>query len=586
MSWLKNAVSKVGEKAEAIKQSERFQRLQEKTSEVVATAAEKYKHARERIGRPASAIEFEAQLENRAKATSTLPGLVELHKSWTQSLIAAANKEGPKVTMGEHELTFKEMLLQSRALEFTLEAIVSDPTLRENYVELTAPDDKSSPLACLSELLSKTLVCSPAEWSGIIKVAMSGGLPGEQQVNWLCAVITSMKCDWNEEVLNSERKDLALKAEYLRQEIKQLDGSEDDEQLQKRTALSAELLETYSSVRHNLEDAQLHRQEVQTARASDLKLLSEQIQAHIAGLESSSTSSTVQQKHLEGELNQSQDSIKLQLQHMDEVRANIDKEIDDLDERKRRLRIELDDVSRQLDEARMKQKQHMEKCDKQREELHALKSSMKEKIDSANQDVAKAENEKKVLESTKQMVHDVDGLLQQSLGDQLEDLSKKKAHFQEHFQLLLAEHLRYAQEQAGKLRSRAEAAMASQDPAERKAVLEAGQAAQEALGAFGHMHLSSLASSGAEAQLEQVKGAHEAIISLLDESIATSAAPVDGVVPPAAAEPAANDAMKQDATSTPATGPSPAPTSPATGGPVPEASTSGYPSGAPPAPIL
>jgi len=154
-------------------------------------------------------------------------------------------------------------------------------------------------------------VFPPAEWAGIIKVAMSGGLPGEQQVNWLCSVISSMKCDWNEEVLNNERKDLALRAEYLKQEIKQLEGNA-DEQLDKRTALSAELLETYSSVRRNLEDAQVHRREVQTARASDLKLLSEQIQAHIAGLESSSSSSTAQQKHLEGELNQSQDSIKLQ----------------------------------------------------------------------------------------------------------------------------------------------------------------------------------------------------------------------------------------------------------------------------------
>lgn len=66
----------------------------------------------------------------------------------------------------------------------------------------------------------------------------------------------------------------------------------------------------------------------------------------------------------EGELNQSQESLKMQLTHLDEVRAQIDKEIEDLDEKKRQLRIELDDVSRQLDEARMKQKQHMEKSDK------------------------------------------------------------------------------------------------------------------------------------------------------------------------------------------------------------------------------
>lgn len=52
MSWLKSAVSKVGEKAEALKQSERFQKLSERTSSVVASAAEGVKRAREKIGRP------------------------------------------------------------------------------------------------------------------------------------------------------------------------------------------------------------------------------------------------------------------------------------------------------------------------------------------------------------------------------------------------------------------------------------------------------------------------------------------------------------------------------------------------------
>ncbi|CAE7942581.1 cmk2, partial [Symbiodinium necroappetens] len=113
-------VCEVGEKAEAIKHSERFQRLQERTSVVVASAAEGVKRAREKIGRPANAIEFEAQLESRAKSTRTLASIVEMHKSWVQS-ISAGNKEGPRVVSGDHELGFKEMFLQSRALEYSME---------------------------------------------------------------------------------------------------------------------------------------------------------------------------------------------------------------------------------------------------------------------------------------------------------------------------------------------------------------------------------------------------------------------------------------------------------------------------------
>ncbi|CAL1173594.1 unnamed protein product [Cladocopium goreaui] len=193
MSWLKNAVSKVGEKAEAIKQSERFQKLQEKTSVVVASAAESVKRAREKIGRPANAIEFEAQLENRAKTTRTVPAIQEMHKTWAQSIVASNNKEGPRVSEGDHDLGFKEMFLQSRALENSLEVIISEPSLREHYMKLPTADD--SPVAALHELLSKSLAFPAAQWQGLIQVAMSGILSGDQ-VTWILSIVTAMKNDW------------------------------------------------------------------------------------------------------------------------------------------------------------------------------------------------------------------------------------------------------------------------------------------------------------------------------------------------------------------------------------------------------
>ncbi|CAE8626154.1 unnamed protein product [Polarella glacialis] len=154
-----------------------------------------------------------------------------MHKAWAQQVASSGSKEGPRVSMGDVELGFKEMLLQSRALEYTLEVIASEPSLRQNYME-----PLSSPVACLYELLSKTLAFPVAQWAEILKVAMSGTLPGDQQTDFLLAAVSALKCDWHEEVLFNQRKDLALRAEYLRQEIRQVEGSQSDAQLSRRMA--------------------------------------------------------------------------------------------------------------------------------------------------------------------------------------------------------------------------------------------------------------------------------------------------------------------------------------------------------------
>ncbi|CAE8689678.1 unnamed protein product [Polarella glacialis] len=330
-----------------------------------------------------------------------------MHKAWAQQVASSGSKEGPRVSMGDVELGFKEMLLQSRALEYTLEVIASEPSLRQNYME-----PLSSPVACLYELLSKTLAFPVAQWAEIIKVAMSGTLPGDQQTDFLLAAISALKCDWHEEVLFNQRKDLALRAEYLRQEIRQVEGSQTDAQLSRRMAASAELLQTYGAVRQNLQEAQTHGKEVQQARESELKLLAEQIQ----------------------------------------VRVGIDKELEDLETRKRELRIELDDVSRQLDEARTKQRQHMEKFDKQQSELHVSKSALKVKIDAADSEAGQADKEKAVLEQTRKLIQETESALQQSLGGQLDELKQKQEKFQEHFKMLLLDHLRDAEVQVKRIR--------------------------------------------------------------------------------------------------------------------------------------
>ncbi|CAE7641494.1 EMB2745 [Symbiodinium sp. CCMP2456] len=965
--------------------------VSERTSVVVASAAEGVKRAREKIGRPANAIEFEAQLESRAKSTRTLAGIVEMHKSWVQS-ISAGNKEGPRVVSGDHELGFKEMFLQSRALEYSMEVIVSEPSLREQYVDPPNPDDKTSAIACLYELFSKTLAFPASQWQGLIRVAMTEGLPREEQATWLTTAITAMKADWclvastsfatrqgnswatpgrlqgclsmslpqrplahrqaetgkgrpgcrqtngpvfggllvrkaclcfiflvlstmgpilfdwvkrgnsgsfpfsvpalvfnawaidafvgfcwavtqgsksvqllwrpdmvwrffittslfvagdmlsfmsiehldvgtfslvgkalaiiltvllsrlvlkkgqslqqyslvaavavatmffcqsevqarqatnlakvlrsptqasmswylglaerstavfltsfaavlqeqlltnrpgipfmvqqswmslaamtlslltlrfvhglpfsaltegfghwrvlvllfsyvasglttalmvkklgaiakslcvpiylgfcyayavytgsasltlqvlaawtastacillyaiskikapqsevlnerakraeqptpsaaspmdpspestslerqrsedpantcetafgrgvalpltpssaetvndtdasadgseskreSEEVLYTERKELALRAEFLKQELKQLEATDAEEATKKRIDTSAQLLRTYDAVRQNLQTSQAQRDEVRHLREQELLALQQQIQARMVGLQSFADSCTSQQRDLEGELNQSQDSIKLQLQHMDEVRAGIDKEIDELDERKRQLRIELDTVSRQLDEARMKQKQHMESCDRQRAEFYHTKAALKEKLDAANTDGAAKAKEKELLDQTRQLIEETSVALQATVREQTEELKQKQAEFQSHFKLLLLDHLRYAEGRAKDLQAEAQKAVASQDPGAKEAARAAAQGAADALDELCK-DIDFLGDSSVKAQLENLRVAHSATLALLGAPASAASAPATATASSAAAE--------------------------------------------------
>ena len=94
------------------------------------------------------------------------------------------------------------MFLQSRALELSLELIISEKSLREHYMDLPTADD--TPVAALHELLSKALTVPAAQWQQLLKVAMSGVL-SEEEVSWILSVVTAMKTDWSPRHVKRDR---------------------------------------------------------------------------------------------------------------------------------------------------------------------------------------------------------------------------------------------------------------------------------------------------------------------------------------------------------------------------------------------
>merc|ERR1719482_2570249 len=75
---------------------------------------------------------------------------------------------------------------------------------------------------------------------------------------WLVSLLISLQCDWRDECLQAERKDLAFKAEKLRHELRELGAasSESPEEMAKlnadKVSKSAEFMQTYQSLRGNM----------------------------------------------------------------------------------------------------------------------------------------------------------------------------------------------------------------------------------------------------------------------------------------------------------------------------------------------
>lgn len=174
---------------------------------------------------------------------------------------STSNKQPPR-----RVLTFKQVFLKSRALEFSLKSIFTDEYLRKRFTQPT-PDDQSSPSFFLYALLQLSLSCPPEIWGGLLRVGTEAQILSEKHIDWLSLeVFGALNLDWLDEVFHSERKKMAIRAESLRNEIRAVKTafpSLSDEELEKqhrtKVLASKELVDLYNGLKSNMEKALEHR---------------------------------------------------------------------------------------------------------------------------------------------------------------------------------------------------------------------------------------------------------------------------------------------------------------------------------------
>ncbi|CAD7944952.1 unnamed protein product [Amoebophrya sp. A25] len=355
--------------------------------------------------------------------------------------------EGPK-----RYLSFKQVFLRSRALELSLETILTDEWMRKRFVP-PGPDDHSSHSFYFYSLMQNCISCPPEIWGGLLRTATESELLTDYHIRWLSRLFGILKVDWMDEVFHAERKDMAVKAEQLRNEIRgvktaspSLTDQEIEKHHKKKVNASRDLVQLYKGLRLNMEDALKHRETVLKKRNDNIKLLEAEMQDYREDLINSQENSVETREKLTKELAEASEVLKVDLESIDADRIAVDQEIEELEVRKKNLKLEIEEVTQLLLIARQKQKHFMMEQDAKRTNMYGEKDRFKREISEKERLGLECQLGTQVLHQISQIVTVTEKQMTASLSKQITELAKKRDQFDQHFVEVLRDHCRYEED--------------------------------------------------------------------------------------------------------------------------------------------
>eukprot|EP00397_Hematodinium_sp_SG-2012_P018734 GEMP01019203.1.p1 GENE.GEMP01019203.1~~GEMP01019203.1.p1 ORF type:complete len:791 (+),score=185.21 GEMP01019203.1:160-2532(+) len=415
--------------------AKKAQELAKKTKEV----------AKNRLGRYSGADDLERSFEIKLATVRNATQLAELHRSW---LIQIVQKDGSAFLDGDKHLQFRQVFLRSRALEASVELICREPHLRKEYVgDSTNPID---PIHHLFGLFKATLACPHPVWRALWRNIESQELFTEVHVKWIGNLLRVLKSDWQDEVYHAERTDLAVNAEALRAEIRNiktgdphLSDMEQERRHTRKVKASKDMVQLYRSLRQNMEEAVAHREKALARRNADLELLKSQMDSHKADLATTAVVKSQKSKNLQIELTTAASGISSQLESLENSAKDIDHRIAELEAKKKELRMQLEEVTQDLLTARHEQRKHMQEVDKTRDHLAGAKKEFHSKIQSEEENIATAESDRDLCEGIQKIIEKTEGEVAEALMKQITDLGQKRVQFDAHFVEVLKDHCRF-----------------------------------------------------------------------------------------------------------------------------------------------
>eukprot|EP00392_Amoebophrya_sp_AT5.2_P000657 g658.t1 len=294
-----------------------------------------------------------------------------------------------------------------------MEQLLGDEYMRKRFVQ-PPPDDHSSHSFYFYSLLQNSLSCPPEIWGGLLRTATEAEILAEFHLQNLTKLFSVLKIDWMDEVFHNERKDMAVRAEQLRNEIRSvktalpsLTDQEIEKHHKKKVNASRDLVQLYKGLRLNMEDALKHRQTTLQKRDENIKQLEQAMIQYRQELGDTQTSSA-----------ETRDALTKDLQSAAELFKS------DLDS------IDAERVTQLLLAAREKQKKFMQEQDKKRSDMYSEKDNFKRQITEKEQLALHCEVGTKVLTEIHRIVEVTEKQMSASLSKQISELALqlKKMH--------------------------------------------------------------------------------------------------------------------------------------------------------------
>eukprot|EP00397_Hematodinium_sp_SG-2012_P004213 GEMP01004224.1.p1 GENE.GEMP01004224.1~~GEMP01004224.1.p1 ORF type:complete len:935 (+),score=256.70 GEMP01004224.1:29-2806(+) len=369
MSWFKDTLNKVQEKSSKWKEtvSNTMDDIQRKAGDVARTA-QALGHSFTQTQKE-NAADAQVLFEEQARGLQRLLNSRDTVHRWNQGFrgdqrfIAEEKADSGHITV--RDLHFKQVFLQSQALEFCIQSIARSAELRKHLLPFPPGDENGKESSFAQEvyiLFSNTMREPQSLWLQAFCLILDDGTQSRMHAS-LFQLLHGLKLDWKEAYLLDERTSLATRKEILRQQWADRPLTADI--LEKRPRVLFQSLHSLTERSHSSREvcrlsvslhdnllASVAQIQYWTRQGGIWEKLQNELAGSIDDLDHSSAERASTEVDLAEGKSSMADNFETQMAQLSSRKEFLAKNIDDIVKEKQDLFAQLEEVVRKLEEAR------------------------------------------------------------------------------------------------------------------------------------------------------------------------------------------------------------------------------------------
>ncbi|CEM04303.1 unnamed protein product [Vitrella brassicaformis CCMP3155] len=408
-----------------------------------------------------SVTELERQLETQARQPYSLPIHAEEFKRLSAQILSSGREGSTRYHDADHtgqDLSFKQVFLRCQALPITLTTLARQNDVKKHLMGKPDEGESGTPRVYFHQLLSLCFKAPASLFVPLVDAILSTDPSHTMQFQKLLGLLSLYKYDWEDEHHQEERRDLAIRTEQLKHAIHQMSVPPSGATLQekddsfidtacqthaRRVKASAELVATYKTLMHSLQQSSVRRKDVTDQTATQLTHLRTAVEHHISQLSDNAHSTVDRKAALQTEMEKASEGLAHTLRGLDEERLEIDSQLETLEEKKKALKLQLEDVTQQIVNLTDKQRQHMHRTDSVRHQLSTLRKRFEGKMDTEEQLRHESIQEQEATEQLQKLAGAAQVDLVKVNEQMSSDIAGKASNFKSMVEDVIRRHLQY-----------------------------------------------------------------------------------------------------------------------------------------------